>query len=296
MSSLETIAGWPTQLPSRSAVPEPFHSALRALPLDDDPSTVLLLSPEFRSQGYHERSKLLCVAADRIACLERLPRGVRTTTLERDEVHTVECGSILLHAWIRFEASGGDGGDAIEVAFNSVCRELYWAIARSCRAELYAGWAVPVERERAKFDVWRLSDYAFMNLAKRGVIEGARVEATFLQRRITGPRRWPLRHRSTPGWVGIGTQREAIFAHEGDGREEAAYGGRWTTVRKDMIRSVRLERPAQSPLGELRIVFPGNHVHRLVYEATRELALREYVRGVWPSREVVDRLGAPSGR
>ena len=144
--------------------------------------------------------------------------------------------------------------------------------------------------------MWRLSDYAFMNLGKRAVIEGARVEAFFLQHRIARPRRWFLRGRLTPGWVGVTTQREAIVAHEGDGREEAAYGGRWTSVRKDMIRSVRLERPAQSPIGELRIVFPGNHVHRLVYEATRELALREYVRGVWPSREVVDRLGAPSGR
>ena len=139
MSSTQTFAGWPARVSRMSDIPVAFRVPFASLTQGVGPFPLALFSPEFKTQGYHEIPKLLIISGDRVTCFEDRAGRVDRTGLLLDDVHTVQCGTALLHSWIRLEASGSSGDSSIEVSFNTVGRELYRNVIESYRARLYGG-------------------------------------------------------------------------------------------------------------------------------------------------------------
>ncbi|HTP28362.1 MAG TPA: hypothetical protein VMK12_22245 [Anaeromyxobacteraceae bacterium] len=182
MSSTQTFAGWPLRVWQFSEIPAAFRLSFADLTRGEGPFPLVLFSPEFKSPGHYETPKLLVISGDHVICFEHRRDRVEKAELLLSDVHTVECGSVLLRSWLRLEASSSAGDCSIEVSFNRVCRELYWDVVEDYRTRLYRGSQVPLDCEQAKFNVWVTSDFAFMYLAKSALVPGAEARDFFLQR------------------------------------------------------------------------------------------------------------------
>jgi hypothetical protein len=274
MSSTETLQGWARRIASPDEVPDPFQKEFRAT-ARGSAFPVVLYGPAFKSGRYEETAKLLVVDGDRVVCLDDQRTGVERTELSLKEVHTAEWGTVLLHSWLRLDATGNRGPASIHVDFNTVCHELYRPVLDHYRERLYASDRADADAESAKFECLKRPSYKFMNLGKYTVVPGMTVRRFSLQRAVYRTILGVLRRLRAAGSLLIATQRELILIREGDGKDLSTYAGVWTYCRLDRIEAIEDSVESAPDLRTLRVHMPCNQVTTLSYSSEAGFAISE---------------------
>jgi hypothetical protein len=241
---------WARLARSYEEVPNVYRAFLDALPANEaSPFPYTLLTPTFKGiYGKPEHERLVCAAGSHIHVLERIENRFASTSYHIDNISYVECGVILLYAWITIHGLADSGlVSSTTFAFNTVTDHIMYPLIVRMRSA--QGYATVVDHgaDRPRLSYLADLNFKFMSYGERSLLPGENVVQIIYQpeirREVLGALGFQLSRSISPAHVVILTDREIILLRDDDSQRwlrGSPHGAIWAYVPRQRIGSVTL--------------------------------------------------------
>jgi hypothetical protein len=254
---------WATRVDSYEEAPLVYRAFLDRLLANETEFPHAVLTPTFRGYMREEKEKLVCVTRKDVYIVEQVKEGLAVTRFAGEDIHYVEMGAVLLHAWLTIRGRTDKGVlTSSTLKFNAVTGFLFAPILAVVRRTDPTPTSMDLNAEKAKFRYLRDINFKFMNYGRRTIAPGEKVIKTVLQPeikteilRILGR---SLSRTVTTAHLTILTDKELIVIRddeEDQATQDVHYGGIWTYIPLAMIQSASLTARNEETL-RLRLHLP----------------------------------------
>jgi hypothetical protein len=270
-AEIQTKLSWARVVESYDALPESFREAFTAIyPAGVRAFPYAVLTPQRDGFLVRANPKLVWSLGDTLYILERTRAGVEATCYAFEDISCVEVGKVLLKAWITIRGWSGDGvAAATRLEFNAVNDRLFEPFLDQMRRAPCDAGVTEIGRERAKFDYLERLNFKFMNFARHSIRPGDVVLACLFQPEIraTVVRLFgrALTRAVVAAHISVLTGRELIIVQDAGiggwgAAQEPHYGGIWTYIPLDRIRSISVTRREDGLLVRLLCLQHGERI------------------------------------
>jgi hypothetical protein len=274
-SDFRTQRTWARVIEGYDNVPEVFKNFFDPHRASGQPFPYTVFTPGLETLGYRITAKLVSVFDREIVFLEANGKGLIAQTYPLDGISFVKMSSMLLDS--RFELHGLTTlgiQRSSTVRYSTATDYLFTPVLRKIRLQGVPFNGAAGAPGAEAFDTWITSNFKFMNLARRSLLDGDMVLHAILQPEIRASRfRFLGRTYYTtlsPTHASILTNRELILIHEEalNDREDK-YGGIWLYLALNKIGSASMSRKTGGLL-TLSIQMLSGECFESIFQASRE--------------------------